>query len=311
MRLSNPFANRVDSNSIPNCTSYTPLTHFQRTHLPLSTLPVFFKVHRTIQGHPYNFTSCTMASESIPLSTDTHEQPSKRSAETPLPEPTPITMQTGHATFLRPNIIQRDTVPTSTTTGSMTFTESMFGLQATTAELQLQLVPTFVYSMLLLYRAVHLALLKSSIHYILFFTLAFDVTGGVLTTATLAGKAAYHRTSSRSISQDHVVFSVAHIFHVLIVAVMFRDGVDISFFLQVSTLLLISAAVVMSVPDYVKNVTAFVAVLNAVFLDLYVWGPTKCLEWFVPLLFIKVCVGFHVPSVTMDVHPAAIEVATV
>lgn len=141
------------------------------------------------------------------------------------------------------------------------------------------------------------------------------MTGGVLTTTTLAGKAAYHHrrhsssSSATSLSQDHVFFSVAHIVHVLIVAVMFRDGVDISFFLQVSTLLLISAAVVMSVPEYVKNVTALVAVLNAVFLDLYLWGPTKCLEWFVPILFIKVCVGFHVPSVTMDVHPTAVEAA--
>lgn len=265
-----------------------------------------------------------MASESVPLATDTHEGPSETAPEQSFPT-TAQGSQPGSLTFPPVSHLHMNRPATSSTTANLRFATSLFGPQATTAELQLQFVPPFIYSILLLYRAVHLALLESALHYIIFFTLTFDITGGVLTTATLAGKAAYHhhqhqqqRSSSSphsssttiSLSQDHVLFSVAHAVHVLVVAVMFRDILDVTFFLQVSTLLLLSSAVVMSVPDYLKNVTAFIAVLNAVFLDLYVWGPTKSLEWFVPFLFIKVCVGYHVPPVTMDVHPATVEGTT-
>lgn len=176
---------------------------------------------------------------------------------------------------------------------------AFFGPGATSFELALQLIPALIFATVLLLRAVHLALFASIAKYILFFIFVVDVTGGVLTNSTVACKLWYHRPAHSQ--ADRFIFTIVHSIHILIAAVFFRGSGEWAFFVQATLLLVGASVVVMFTPQYLKYTMGLVFVMVAIFTDLYVWTPTKGLEWFIPLMFLKICAGYHVPIVTS--HP--------
>lgn len=188
----------------------------------------------------------------------------------------------------------------STSTPSSYPLASFFGPGATNYELALQLIPSFIFAIILLLRAIHLNLFVSSTaKYILFFVFVVDVTGGVLTNSTVACKLWYHRPQHTR--RDRFIFTFVHSLHILIAALFFREAGKLAFFWQVTVLLVVASSVVMYTPMYLKYTMGLVFVIVAMLLDLYVWFPTKGLEWFVPLMFLKIPAGYHVPVVTS--HP--------
>lgn len=96
---------------------------------------------------------------------------------------------------------------------------------------------------------------------------------------------------------QHLTFVAMHILHVLIVAVFFRAS-GFSFFVFASLMLMASALVIVYTPLYLKNVVAMLTLLIAILFDLYMWGPAPAIEWFIPLLFLKICVAHLVPEMT-------------
>jgi hypothetical protein len=61
--------------------------------------------------------------------------------------------------------------------------------------------------------------------------------------------------------------------------------------------LLAAAAVILSVPLYLKRPVAFVIYCVAVLAGLYALGVPPGLEWFVPLFFLKLVVAHLLPEV--------------
>lgn len=171
--------------------------------------------------------------------------------------------------------------------------DTFIGPHASVAELLIQFIPTLIFALCLTYRAYHYALLHSPLQYILFILLVVDMCGGVLTNSTHACKRWYHRPGRSTL--QHLTFVAMHVLHILIVTVFFRAS-DFSFFVLASLLLMVSALVIVNSPLYLKNVVATLALLIAIFTDLYVWKPTPKLEWFIPLLFLKICVAHLVPQ---------------
>lgn len=173
--------------------------------------------------------------------------------------------------------------------------DTFIGPRASPAELLLQFIPTLIFAFCLTYRASYLHLLHSNVQYILFVILAIDLPGGVLTNSTQACKRWYHRPGQSA--RQHLTFAAMHVLHILLVAIFFRAG-HFSFFVLASMLLMASAVVIVNTPLYLKNVVAMLVLMIAIFTDLYVLKPTPALEWFVPLLFLKICVEHLVPEIT-------------
>lgn len=124
--------------------------------------------------------------------------------------------------------------------------------------------------------------------------IAFDVIGGAVCNATDTTKRWYHRPGTRA--KDHFSFIALHILHIFLVAALFRgSGVDWGYFLAISAWLLISAALVIRVPEMLKSPVAVLLYLAGLATTLYGVGLTPGLEWFVPALFLKLLVGHAVP----------------
>lgn len=124
--------------------------------------------------------------------------------------------------------------------------------------------------------------------------IAFDVIGGAVCNMTDTTKRWYHRSGRTA--TDHLAFIGLHLLHIALVAWIFRDpGFDWQFMLVIGGWLLISAITVLSLPDLLKRPGAVTLYLIAFAAALYAVGPTPGLEWFVPVLFVKLLLGHAVP----------------
>jgi hypothetical protein len=79
--------------------------------------------------------------------------------------------------------------------------------------------------------------------------------------------------------------------HVFIVAALFRAG-EWRYALIWSGLLLIATTIVLIAPKYLRRAIALLAVCAALAISLYAFSPTPGLEWFMPVLFLKL-LGSH------------------
>lgn len=118
--------------------------------------------------------------------------------------------------------------------------------------------------------------------------LAFDLFGGVATLATSSAKRWYHRTGVTKSS--HLAFVSAHGLQIGLVAFCFRD-LDVNWFATFSLAIVLASAVVMSTPLRFQRSVAYVLACVGVLLGLSVFTPTLGLEWFVPVLFIKLVIA--------------------
>jgi hypothetical protein len=129
--------------------------------------------------------------------------------------------------------------------------------------------------------------------------LAFDLVGGVVTNATQSAKRWYHRPGQGT--RDHLAFVAVHGLHIALATWLFR-GADWFFFLLVYGGLLLGAVIVLTVPLYLQRPVALLCVCVAFFLGLYGVAPTPGLEWFVPLLFLKLLVSHLVHEFPHEQH---------
>lgn len=124
--------------------------------------------------------------------------------------------------------------------------------------------------------------------------LAFDLFGGVAVNASRAGRRHYHAPGRRS--ADHLVFVAAHVLHVAVVAWLFRGG-DWVFAGGFGALLLASAAMVLAVPMDIRRPVALLAYAVAVLAATTAVSPTPGMEWFIPVLFLKLLVAYLLGTV--------------
>lgn len=118
--------------------------------------------------------------------------------------------------------------------------------------------------------------------------LAFDFVGGVATNATSSAKRWYHR-QGQGFAQ-HFGFVALHALQIALVAWLFQDA-HMLFFSSVYVYLLAAAAIVLTVPLYLQRSVALLLVCGAIVLALYGLSPAPGMEWFVPVLFLKLLVS--------------------
>ena len=172
--------------------------------------------------------------------------------------------------------------------------DQFIGPGATSAEVRLQIVPAVLAAIAAPLYASTLPLSWTPLQLSLIAILGFDMVGGVLTNATAAAKRWYHRPGQGL--PQHLAFVSVHLFHIGLVAWLFRGG-DWLFALGVSVYLLLSALMILRVPLYLQRPVAMGLYGLALVGSLYLFSPTPGLEWFLPLFFLKLLVS-HLPYAT-------------
>jgi hypothetical protein len=118
--------------------------------------------------------------------------------------------------------------------------------------------------------------------------LAMDLGGGVFANATSAAKRWYHRRGQGFI--QHLSFVALHGMHVFLVAWLFRS-MDWRFFLIVYGYLLATTIFILSTPLYLQRPLALLVTTGAFLLDMHAFNPVAGMQWFVPVLFLKLTMG--------------------
>jgi hypothetical protein len=118
--------------------------------------------------------------------------------------------------------------------------------------------------------------------------LAFDIAGGVVTNATSSAKRWYHRPGQGA--RQQLQFVALHVIHLVVVAWLFRSG-DWWYAIAFSIYLLAAAVAIVRTPLYVQRALALGLTGIAFVMGSIVFTPTPGLEWFIPLLFLKLLVS--------------------
>ena len=132
--------------------------------------------------------------------------------------------------------------------------------------------------------------------------LAFDLFGGVAVNASRAGRRFYHAPGRTAV--DHMGFVAAHVLHLVVLAWLFRGG-DWTYAAGFSTLLLASAALVLAVPAEVRTPVALLACAASVLASVTATAPAPGLEWFIPVLSLKLLVAYLLGTVDGPAHEAS------
>lgn len=166
--------------------------------------------------------------------------------------------------------------------------DRFIGPGATPAEIVLQFVPAVAAAIAAPAYAMTLPIDWTPLQLGFISVLGFDFAGGVLTNATAAAKRWYHRPGQGW--QQHLGFVALHLVHVGLVVLLFRGG-DWPFFVGVSGYLLGASALILSCPLYLQRPIALGLYVVALLCDRYCFTATPGLEWFLPLLFLKLLVS--------------------
>ena len=166
--------------------------------------------------------------------------------------------------------------------------DRFIGPGATPAELVLQLVPSAVAAVAAPLYALTLPFDWAAWQLGAIAILGFDLVGGVLTNATAAAKRWYHRPGQGW--RQHMAFVSVHLFHIGLVALLFRGG-DGLFFVGVSSYLMLAAGLILASPLYLQRPIALGLYGLVLVCDRILFTPTPGLEWFLPLFFLKLLIS--------------------
>ncbi len=136
--------------------------------------------------------------------------------------------------------------------------------------------------------------------------ITFDLVGGVVTNATPSAKRWYHRKGQGP--RELFNFVAWHALQVAVIAVFFRETGVLAYFLWVYLYVLITGAVTLMAPIKLQRSVALLSVCGAVMLADWVLAPIPGLEWFLPILTLKLVVShltreepyFHVGGPTAE-----------
>lgn len=114
-----------------------------------------------------------------------------------------------------------------------------------------------------------------------------DLVGGFISNATISSKRWWHRDGQGF--RQHFLFVAAHVVYPLVIAWLFRGG-DWLWADIVYGYLLVATGIVLATPRYLQRPVAMAMFAGALLLQLYAFAPTPGLEWFIPVLFLKLIV---------------------
>lgn len=125
-------------------------------------------------------------------------------------------------------------------------------------------------------------------HYLVVGFLALDIGGGIVTNATNSAKRWYHRAGYSR--KKHLLFVGAHAIHLGVIALVFSSNPLVYFVLTFGAIILASVLVVF-VPLYLQRPAAFgTAAILIPLCNLPVFSILG-LEWFLPLMILKLLLG--------------------
>ena len=162
------------------------------------------------------------------------------------------------------------------------------GPGATVSEQVLPVVVAILASVLVTAAAVSKDLGWTAAQYILAAVLAFDLFGGPATLATPSAKRWYHRPAASHAS--HLRFVSAHLLQIGLVAWLFRGG-DWPWTAAIGAAVFLASAIVLATPLHLRRAVAYALACAGAALGLSVFESTPGLQWFVPVLFIKLVIA--------------------
>ena len=118
--------------------------------------------------------------------------------------------------------------------------------------------------------------------------LAFDIAGGVVANSTSTAKRWYHREGRGK--KDHIGFVLVHGIYPLLIMVFFLSF-DWFFFITVYGYLVLASLIVVVVPLYLRRPVSVSLFGGGLLMTIYILPPVLGLEWFVPLLYLKLITG--------------------
>jgi hypothetical protein len=142
----------------------------------------------------------------------------------------------------------------------------------------------------------------TAVQYLLAASLAFDLTGGVITNAATPAKRWYHRPGQGM--KAHLGFTAVHGGHLLLIAWLFRGG-DWLYWGMTYGYLLVTALFILRVGWRRQRPLAMLAWLGGLLLGLYAFTPTPGLEWFLPFFYAKLLVSHLVKEAPFEESPTS------
>ena len=118
---------------------------------------------------------------------------------------------------------------------------------------------------------------------------AFDISGGVVTNSTSAGKRWYHRPGRTP--RHHFSFVALHGVHLGVVAVAFFPSAN-QLALYGYAYLLAAAAIQLAAPAYLRRPVAAMQMMVGIVIGLYALDAPLHLEWLLPGMFLKLLVAY-------------------
>lgn len=169
--------------------------------------------------------------------------------------------------------------------------DELIGPGATRAEQLLIVVVALLGPLVVVWRVAVLGLEWSIWQWLVALLVALDLFGGVVANATSAAKRWYHRPGQGV--RQHLQFVAIHIVQIAAVALVFVELDWLSAGLAYG-FLLGSAAVVEFVPRYLQRAVALTMTVAGLLLAFYALPIVPGLEWFFPVLFLKL-IASHLP----------------
>jgi hypothetical protein len=166
--------------------------------------------------------------------------------------------------------------------------DKFIGPGATSAEVELGLAFSSLWTLVVIGYVMTEGLNWSVWQFIVAGLFAFDLAGGIFVNAMSTAKRWYHREGQGR--SQHFGFTAVHVFHIAVVAWLFR-GMDWTYFLGMSAYLLAAALLILWTPLYLQRPVAMSLLAISIPLSAIAFPPTHGLEWFIPFLFLKLLVS--------------------
>jgi len=174
-------------------------------------------------------------------------------------------------------------------TGSI---DKFIGPGATKAEIAIQLyIPILAVLAAPLYAAI-IPVDWNIVQYIVCALLAGDMIGGIITNATSTAKRWYHRDGQDFAS--HFKFLATHLIHIFLVSWLYLSF-SLTWALLAGVYLLVAGAFTIKAPIYLQRPVSLALYSGAILLTIYLLEAPLGLEWFLPLLYLKLLVS-HLPQ---------------
>ena len=177
-------------------------------------------------------------------------------------------------------------VPRSGLDGAL---DKFIGPGASRAEILVALIPAGLFGIFIGLLAVYKEAPWDLVTYVVACLLAFDMVGGIGTTATHAAVRWYHRPDRTE--WHHLKFVVPHTLHIGLFAWLFV-GDSRGFFAIFASLLLIGSIVILHSGYKIKRSAAHLLVFVAIIVGQGSFAIDPLMQWFIPALFIKLFASY-------------------